>query len=451
MAFAFAVSMGADAFAGSPPPVAPQVPLAGPAWANPQNYEACGQGCMYEKANETLSLQALYLLNKQDKIAEAVDAANHGDQYSETAARQELTPIYCEETEELNTCYQRYLIMTVPVLEKIKVAIATNSSSAYALHSGTEVVPSPVYIKSDQIPLKLPQTPEVPRVQDIYARMQSLPAKENYSQWISEAKPYKPEPGDYPLFISVKRDPARPAAGSFTVIQHNPDGSIAFDKKAYEAAMAVYNEKLSQGSTRGAISAAAYTTLAQRKKVGLVDGRYHLDKKGAPTDHSLSYSAYIDAENQMVSATNNVLGRPDFNKPVSAPPTPANSPAAIASTSAQKSAHGVSRVDRLLAAQNPRPTTSTQPTTAASTPQSGSDYSADAKAKYDPADPNAFHYKTLSDQNGEALRAPVSKVPENTANSLTVNYDPKDLEGQTDPKNSANDTGIEAAIQSINQ
>ena len=129
---------------------------------------------------------------------------------------------------------------------------------------------------------------------------------------------------------------------------------------------------------------------------------------------SISTEAYLAAENKVVSATNEVLGRPDFNQPAVAPtPPPAPKPASPAL-----------KPNRNLAAKTPAPASkpAATPIPKASNPSSPTAYSANA------SDPKAATTLPKLDANREAIRAQPSQRPESDSKSLTVGYSVDDLD-----------------------
>lgn len=390
-------------------------------------HQVCGQGCLYEKANETLSLQALYLLEKQTALNVAISncAADVGKC---AEARAELYPVYCEDPNDsdpdtyqgnLKGCFQHYLIMTTPVLQKIKVAIATNSTNAKNLSDGKIAVAEPVYVDSKQIPQKLPQTPNPPRLAVINALIQQAQQPADYTRWIDDpnVKPKKPTCEDYPLFKTERRDPTHPTAGEFVTIVMDEKGKPVCDHKKFDPINAAYFGSIAGGSSKNKAVEKDYNDLLARKThkdLAKLPRRSLVDLKTGKPDHSISTEAYLAAENKVVSATNEVLGRPDFNQPAVAPtPPPAPKPASPAL-----------KPNRNLAAKTPAPASkpAATPIPKASNPSSPTAYSANA------SDPKAATTLPKLDANREAIRAQPSQRPESDSKSLTVGYSVDDLD-----------------------
>jgi hypothetical protein len=110
------------------------VPTTAPA-ATKQNWRekteaSCGMACRYHRANDNLTLQALYLITKMKKIDDAL-----GNQ-EETQAKTALGGFCIDSGEDAHTCFDRYKAFQRVALLQIRQAIGKNEEMIARLTSG---------------------------------------------------------------------------------------------------------------------------------------------------------------------------------------------------------------------------------------------------------------------------------------------------------------------------
>jgi hypothetical protein len=91
---------------------------------------SCGMACRYHRANDNLTLQALYLITKMKKIDEAL---GNGE---ETRAKTALGGFCTDSGEEAEACFDRYKAFQRVALLQIRQAIGKNEEMIARLTSG---------------------------------------------------------------------------------------------------------------------------------------------------------------------------------------------------------------------------------------------------------------------------------------------------------------------------
>ncbi|MEK6578617.1 MAG: hypothetical protein AABZ55_05265, partial [Bdellovibrionota bacterium] len=107
---------------------APGNPEAHP-WKDDTKYRLCEQGCLYDKANENISFQALYSARKLELIENAI--SKNPDDLNQVI--QEELHNFCMEGEESGKCFLRYKQSQYVALNQMKYSIVTNSDSVSRL------------------------------------------------------------------------------------------------------------------------------------------------------------------------------------------------------------------------------------------------------------------------------------------------------------------------------
>jgi hypothetical protein len=196
-------------------------------WQAP-DFEDCGQACLYHKANENVSLQAVYVLRK---IAILQD--------NPQKARENL-PGFCKEFEQDESCVKRYLRVQIPRLRRMRTALVLNSDSAAKLKSPRQKA---VFEQGDRTDGKLPQVPYVSSYEDLkkeHAKMRGLISEEFRRFADSVSRP--PARDEFIQFREIDRDPEDPRSGKMVVAVTGPDGRHAIDERAYLAALKDYEQ-----------------------------------------------------------------------------------------------------------------------------------------------------------------------------------------------------------------
>jgi hypothetical protein len=215
-------------------------------WTNKKDYQDCGMSCLYEKGNENLSLQAMYIMNKIEALEGAVRAGNHSEAFERLGR-------YCTEEErnatkpDATACMSRYAREQILVLRKIELAVATNAVNAGRFKNGPEldVKAGPPIFSMLQDPdaktPKMPQTPYVPKFNELVDQYKRETAtltdlmSADYERW-SSARYAKPQQDDYVVMQEVNRDPANKKSGSLMVVKKTKDGKPIKDLQAYRNA-----------------------------------------------------------------------------------------------------------------------------------------------------------------------------------------------------------------------
>lgn len=242
MRFAFGVFLfGALAFLSSARPASASSAAGGNApakasgssqWDDQKSFVDCGQSCLYQKANENLSLQALYLVQKIGALKDLKD------QGKDSAILNNLQG-FCLQGEVGADCFNRYKRLQVFALQKIRAAMVQNADAAARLRSE-----APVVSYGDGKTRK-PQVPYVVTYEDLkkeYAELQRL-GGEDYRQW-ADSRPFKPSKDDFVKFKTIYRDPENPKAGTLQIVERDASGNVAYDDAAYQRALKNYENQM---------------------------------------------------------------------------------------------------------------------------------------------------------------------------------------------------------------
>lgn len=206
-------------------------------WKDPA-YETCGFSCLYEKANENIGLQIKYAVEKILALNEATPEQ-----------RMKALGSFCLQGEESDACLKRYLKIQVYNLRKMHAAMVKNYASRTAVSNrknSTEFYRSPLReVVSENDPKKKRQTPYVVTYEDLKKEFQEMRnlGSNDYQRW-AEHLPSEPSPEDFAIFEEKLKDPSDPKSDHFLVVAHDADGKVKYDKKAYEAALKRYHEKI---------------------------------------------------------------------------------------------------------------------------------------------------------------------------------------------------------------
>ncbi len=203
-------------------------------------YEGCGQSCLYQRANENLALQALYLTNH-------IISLNDRD----ASERKSALGSFCIASEDGDACFNRYKRMNIVALYKMRDAMIQNSNNASALMNRR------VFVGDEKKPLqgnppaaefqisglgpKKAQVPYVVTFEDIKKELGSLRALtgREYQEWASNLKA-APSREEFVKFRRIYRDPDHPERGTMMVVSRDANGRIEYDEKAFKTAEAYY-------------------------------------------------------------------------------------------------------------------------------------------------------------------------------------------------------------------
>jgi hypothetical protein len=235
-------------------------------WSDGQTYEECGQTCLLQKANENLSLQALYILNRINTLQ---GMATSGDSVQQdTLVNKELAnlcPDVSVSDAGANTCFQRYVRVQVVALRQMKTAIANNQNSLIGYRSDVQAVGGDGTIQRKAVspntvaqyengPKKKVQTTyvtdlaskdDVNRAYESETKEMKYLASEPYQKWVEEDRPHQPNKEDFYNWKSVPLDPQNTSLGKVSVLQNDKNGNPAYDVNAYNAAMLEYKSRMS--------------------------------------------------------------------------------------------------------------------------------------------------------------------------------------------------------------
>ncbi len=221
-------------------------------WANRERYRDCDFGCLYEKGNENLALQGVYIIEKMLDVEKMGDVA----QEENKGRLRALLGSFCveEERDSIEKCKARYMRTQLMTLRKVRNASAANSDAAAQLRSGGafggQSVPVFAVLENGktQKPLKS-QVPSVPTLEELreqYSRdsaalsdMVSI----DYQRWVEDKRNFRPSIEDFYKMETIPRDPQNPRAGTISRVARGRNGEKLYDKNAYDLAMKNHLER----------------------------------------------------------------------------------------------------------------------------------------------------------------------------------------------------------------
>jgi len=217
----------------------PRVPGVTLPWAQ-TDYVECDQACLYNKANENISLQSRYVTEKLKGLI------SHPEQ------QEAVLKNYCTPNEAASDCVDRYLAYEIPRLRSMERALVQNAASNEGLKSDIEHVvdarmngngasvvegaaPAFAVYEDASRPPKKAQVTYVPTWQDLKDEYQILRATtqgDSFQNWVASIKPSPPDLSD---FLRYKYGPK----GDLIAIM-GPDGLPAKNMAAFSIAQAQY-------------------------------------------------------------------------------------------------------------------------------------------------------------------------------------------------------------------
>lgn len=208
-------------------------------------HEDCNQYCLYQKANETIGIQAIYLLQKLGNLKAGVA---HMD---EDEFRKQV-PGFCLKGEAKDDCWKRYRDLQVVHLYKMRSAMIQNGEAAAQLSSNLENGKTrkngATFYRPSSEGRKAKGDPSyVVTFEDLQkesTRLQFLSGND-FQRWASRL-PREPSKDDFIRMKEIPRDPGNPEAGTFLIVDRDSDGKFRYDEKRYEAAVKGYREEMAQ-------------------------------------------------------------------------------------------------------------------------------------------------------------------------------------------------------------
>lgn len=208
---------------------------------NDSSFQECGQSCLYQKANENIALQAVYLINKISFLSSAED-----DQIRSNLSN------FCLRDEEAQACFQRYKKLQLFGLQKMRSALIQNNDSAALLKSrvvdvgkGAGEPERPYFQLGSDGKARKPQVPYVVTFEDLqreYSQLERLTGHD-YDRW-ARSLPARPSREDFVRMKEIYRNPDNPKDGVMHVIARDKSGNIQYDDAAYQAALKQYEDRM---------------------------------------------------------------------------------------------------------------------------------------------------------------------------------------------------------------
>jgi hypothetical protein len=214
------------------------------AWQDTTKYEECDQTCLYRRANENLSLQALTILTRSSRMQDVVN----GDPTNQEVHDELANEHYCESGDNTKLCLSKYLAIQIPVLQAIRGSILNNEDVQSRLRAPGKVLVGAM--QAANAPKKLPQLPFAPTTTDLRAT-RAEDAKnldylgtDDYQHWFEKMKAYKPTCDDFPLTKVVKADPSDPNGKDFIQVVRDANGKVKCDQSQLKTAQKEYSDHI---------------------------------------------------------------------------------------------------------------------------------------------------------------------------------------------------------------
>lgn len=218
-------------------------------YADERQYQSCGLSCAYEKANEALSLEALYLLRKASWINELAKKKDAGE-------ISRAIPEFCPSSDSnVLECARQYVELQKTILRKSRHAMIQNSESVARLKAGTAAPAPPrfsvIVSGNGNTPaaMKKPQTPDLPSYDELMTRAKRQDAILNdlaRPDYNSFEQLYAPSPDDYvEVDDRIPRDPANPSAGTLIRVKVDAKG-LPVLKKGWEQELTAAQKKFEE-------------------------------------------------------------------------------------------------------------------------------------------------------------------------------------------------------------
>ena len=283
-------------------------------WSDESVYQQCGQSCLLTKANETLTMQALYIGYRLKDVRQMWDDALSGSVSGSATYDSIMAEIhsYCPDKPakgasetETKACLQSYFLAQIPILRSIKTAIAQNLTNTLSYRADIVSVapdgtiqrrPVSAYQVAVQPIAKVPQTTYVPSLHDLRAeraflraqnQQQNYFATATYDQWYRQSRPVQPNRSDFILWKTVPIDPNDPSQGTVSVPQME-NGHIKYDP-AFKSAQKEYQKQL-----------ARFKSLATGKTANSPSPVNEAPTKNAADDYRQAYEDYVQQNNAYV-------------------------------------------------------------------------------------------------------------------------------------------------------
>lgn len=247
-----AVGVGGQTTAIGNSPLSPSVdPI------DDSRYARCGLDCVYNKANENISLQLAYMEKKIDFLYQSNVSL---------AEKRKLLGGFCPITEEVSSCLDRYEKIQEFWRVKVRSALAKNSKSALDLNclvydsKGMCVIQGakPVEMilsekeqqkemnKLDQVPTFL-KAPELLKKfetsnQGYDSKLETVDSTISNNDWDGFlTQNYAPSLDDFIRFKTVFKDSDHPELGTTSIPMIGPDGKLVYDQEAYQKARRLWD------------------------------------------------------------------------------------------------------------------------------------------------------------------------------------------------------------------
>lgn len=246
-----AVGVGGQTTAIVNPPSSSTDPMSDP------RYVRCGADCIYNKANENISLQLAYMEKKLDFLHQSTVSG---------AEKRKLLGAFCPITEEVDSCVERYERIQQFWRVKVRSALAKNAKSALDLNclvydsrgmcaiEGAKPVETLLSEKEQQSEMnKLDQVPTFLKAPEVLKKFEN--ANQGYDSKLATldstisnndwdgflTQNYAPSIDDFIKFKTVFKDSDHPELGTTSIPMIGPDGKLVHDQEAYQKARRLWD------------------------------------------------------------------------------------------------------------------------------------------------------------------------------------------------------------------
>jgi hypothetical protein len=298
----------------------------------------CGMACRYHRANDNLTMQALYLVTKIQKVDDDLQGDEKDSTNGAPAARVAIGPVCKSDSEDIHDCFDRYKDFQRVALLKIRQAIGANEDAIARLTAnrnldGTVTGTSVVYDSGQKAPAYLPDVPTLSELEAAYVKGNLKPSGATYAR--ADVQKWSED--------LIRPDPKAP----FLQFTKNPVSGNPYEKQSADSML--YMESRSAAGTPTGLDPRIKADL--KKAQASLEG-YAKDRtvskdpvtviaptKNLKSDDAITYDAFKDARSEINSKLDASVQAGDKNrKPANDPKkkaTPGGDPSAAVSKDIQ--------------------------------------------------------------------------------------------------------------------
>lgn len=293
--------------------------------SGPQIEADCGLACRYHRANDNITFQALYLVNK----VQVVEREMRSDDPDENKVRAALGP-FCSANAAIEDCVKTYKSFQAVALMRLRQAMGKNEDVLARLTHGRQTDGSVTgeFTGIAREKSGEPYTPDVPTLKELHREFERLKASgkvpkqyspsdlKNWAQTLVIPNPkatlieFNPQP------VDGNPHTTRDGEGFKLSMKREGPGGADVPSKADEKAYLRHQAELAK--------VAGGTVNPQDPKVGLLTPKQVLgDGKGVRSQDEISYEAFSRTRNLILGKVDESMKKDTVRKPAKTDKKPA--------------------------------------------------------------------------------------------------------------------------------